>query len=101
MSEVLALTVKNINSKRGTMVDNITQLRGAQLNGRVIDVDYAVTKRLQLSGARFASAAAPVLRRNLCGVGPDAAIISSGGSYRFNYRYENGRNVGTVVIDHC
>jgi ATP-dependent protease ClpP protease subunit len=100
LNEVLGQAVKAINSSRGTMVDSITQLKGAQLNGQVIDVDYAITKPLQLSGSRLASAMTPQLRKNMCS-GPDGALISSGGKYRFNYRYKDGRNIGTVVIDHC
>jgi ATP-dependent protease ClpP protease subunit len=100
LNEVLVQAVHNINSKRGTMVDNITRLTGAKLSAQTIVVDYAVTKPLRLSGAQFASAARPMLRKGVC-VGVDQALIGSGAKYQFNYRYENGRSIGTVVIDRC
>ncbi len=100
LNEALGQAVTNINSKRGTMVDNITQLKWAELNGEVIIVDYAVTKPIQLSGSQFSNAITPLLRKKMCS-GPDRALISSGGKYRFNYHYESGRSVGTVLVDHC
>jgi ATP-dependent protease ClpP protease subunit len=100
LNEVLGQAVDNINSKRGTMVDNMTRLKGAQLSGQTIVVDYGVTKPLRLSGSQFVSAIRPMLLKNIC-VGVDHALIGSGGKYQFNYRYENGRNIGTAVIDHC
>jgi len=100
LDEVLKQTAASINSKRGAMVDNITRLEGAQLAGRVIVVDYVVTKTLHLSASQFSNSFAAGLRKHMC-AGADAALIGSGGEYRMNYRYENGRSVGTVLIDRC
>jgi ATP-dependent protease ClpP protease subunit len=100
LNEVLGQAVTNINAKRGTMIDDVTRLKGAQLNGQVIVVDYAVTKPLSLSASQFSNGMTPAVRKNIC-AGPDGALISSGGKYRFNYRYENGRNIGTIVVDRC
>lgn len=100
LNSVLKQAVDNINSKRGTMVDDITRLNSAQLNGQLISVDYAITKPVRVSGSQFAIAMTPVLRKKIC-AGPDGLLINAGGKYRFNYRYENGRKIGTVLVDHC
>jgi ATP-dependent protease ClpP protease subunit len=100
LNQVLHQAVSNINARRGAMIDDVTRLQGAQLNGQDIVVDYVVMKAVHVSPAQFSKAMTPVVRSHLC-AGTDAALISSGGKYRFNYRYEKGGSVGTVLIDHC
>jgi len=100
LNRVLNATVDSINAKRGTMIDNITRLDGARLDGQAIVVDYAITKPLRVSGAQLAKGMTPGLRKDMCG-GPDAALINAGGKYSLNYRYADGRKIGSIVIDHC
>jgi hypothetical protein len=91
---------KNINARRGNMIDNVTQLKGALVrNGRIV-VDLLVTKQLPITPVQMANKMLPVLRDKLCS-GPDAELIAAGGKYEFDYRYQSGREAGTVVVEHC
>jgi hypothetical protein len=100
LNQVLEQAVTNINSRRGNMVDKVTRLEGAQVKDGLIMVDFLVTQQLAASPSQFAVAMTPMLRKQVCG-GPDQAMINAGGKYRFDYRYRNGREAGTVLIEHC
>jgi ATP-dependent protease ClpP protease subunit len=100
LNQVLKQAAANINAKRGTMVDDVTRLEGARLDGHLIAVDYLVTKPVHVSASQMESQMGPAIRKGIC-AGPDGALINAGGRYRFDYRDKDGRKIGTVMIDRC
>lgn len=100
LNQLLAQAAASINGRRGSMVDNVTRLNGARLEGQEIVVDFLVTKPIRVSQAQVARQMTPRLGQDLCSH-PDGVLIRAGGKYRFVYRDSTGRTAGTVLIDRC
>ena len=89
------------NQNRGAMLDEITQLEGARLNGKELRVQHRITERFDAVTIRETRAELTAnLQDELCG-SPRRGLIDMGARFGFDYDDPDGRPIISITIDKC
>ncbi|MEO5773122.1 MAG: hypothetical protein ABIQ32_03255 [Sphingomicrobium sp.] len=101
LHKLLSRMEAEINASRGTMIDDITRLDGARLNGSELRTEYGLTRAFNAEESiNLKSNLASALSDDLC-AGAKRALIEHGARFGFDYSNPDGRKVASVTIDRC
>jgi hypothetical protein len=101
LHELLVRTAVETNLAQGQMIDDITRLEGAELNGSELRVRHRITRALGPAElARTRSNLEENLLDEMCN-SPRRAQIETGASYGFDYDDPAGKQLISITIDKC
>lgn len=100
LNQLLRQAVVNINANKGKMLDEITRLDGASVEGADLTIAYTLTSPVSVSSAEFVRAMHPILHEQAC-KSVDSVLITGGARFRFDYRSSDGGKLGQIIIDRC
>lgn len=100
LSQLLRQGASNLNANKGKMLDDMTRLDSATVDGETLKIRYTITRPIAVSRAEFVRRMTPMLRKQVCNV-QDADLIKAGARYTMNYESRDGRMLGEVLVDRC